>query len=292
MIEMKQVTKQFKGQKGVFDINLSIPEGEVLGFLGPNGAGKSTTIRMLMGFMKPDSGSLQINGRDCFEAREIIQRSTGYISGELALINEMTGLSFLKTMLQLRGITNHSRMNELIDRFQLDARQPIQKMSKGMKQKVAIVNAMMHEPSVLILDEPTSGLDPLIQRIFLEEIEKEKAKGTTILMSSHSFTEVARTCDTICIIKDGRIVDHDTLQHVQTNARQIYTVTFERMEDARAVAAQLTGSVVKDRQLTYYHQGDVNKLLSLLNQYKLIHLNVYNESLEEIFMHFYEEGRV
>lgn len=288
MIEVRNVTKRFKGNNGVFDLSFRIMEGEVFGFLGPNGAGKSTTIRMLMGFMKPDSGALLIDGMDTFKNREKIQQKVGYIAGELALIPEMKGIEFLQTMAGIRKMESLDRMHELIDIFQLNPHVKISRMSKGMKQKVAIINALMHEPTVLILDEPTSGLDPLVQNIFLEQIKREKKRGATILMSSHSFTEVAKTCDTICIIKEGKIVDLDSLQEIQRNARQIYTVTFENHDDAVAFNTFYKGEI-KGNVVIFYHQGETNQILDRINQYTIQHLIIENESLEEIFLHFYSK---
>jgi len=290
MIQVNQVTKAFKHNKGVFNINFTIKKGEVFGFLGPNGAGKSTTIRMLMGFIKPDTGTITINHMDAFKDRAQIQSNVGYISGEISLMNDMTGKAYLNFMLKARGIHDHSRKDELIRRLQLDDSIKIGKMSKGMKQKVAIIQSLMHHPEILILDEPTSGLDPLVQQIFLQLIQEEKANGTTILMSSHSFTEVARTCDTICIIKDGHIVDIDDMNNIQTNARQHYSITFETEKDAQMFHALYKESKIDGTIVRVTLKGKTNEIIHALTKFQIKHINIENETLEEIFLHYYDRG--
>ncbi len=195
MIALEHVTKTFANGHGIFDLSFAVAQGEVFGYLGPNGAGKSTTIRLLMGFLRPDGGTAAINGLDCWAKAAEIQQSVGYLPGEIGFFDDMTGTQFLDLMTSMRRLPDHARRSDLIARFELDPRQMIRKMSKGTKQKVGIIAAFMHRPSVLILDEPTSGLDPLMQQRFLELVEEDKARGATILMSSHLFTEVERVCD-------------------------------------------------------------------------------------------------
>lgn len=269
MINVNNLTKKFGNNKGVFDLNFNIEPGTVFGFLGPNGAGKSTTIRMLMGFMQPTSGAVTINGLDAFKSREKIQKSVGYISGEISLLNDMSGKDYLNFMLKARGISDTTRKDELVTRLQLDEKVKIGKMSKGMKQKVAIIQSLMHEPSILILDEPTSGLDPLVQQIFLELINEEKAKGTTILMSSHSFTEVSRTCDTICIIKDGRIVDLDNIEQIQANARQHYIIQFKSVEQAKAFNVIYPESSIDGVIVKLNIKGQTNDVIQNLSKFEI-----------------------
>ncbi len=194
VIKLEHVTKDYGNKKGVFDLSFSVPQGEVFGYLGPNGAGKTTTIRQLMGFIRPDKGSCRMIGKECFRQAFEIQKKTGYLAGELAFPEDMTGLGFLKFMAEMKGMKNVSRMKDLMERFELNPHGKIKRMSRGMKQKVGIVNTFMHDPEVVILDEPTSGLDPLMQNAFVDLILEEKKKGTTILMSSHIFEEIEKTC--------------------------------------------------------------------------------------------------
>ena len=206
-IEIQNVTKDFGQGRGVFDVSFSVKEGEVFGYLGPNGAGKSTTIRQLLGFVKPQKGSLQILGMDCFRKAAQIHKHIGYLAGEIAFVENMKGMEYIEFIARLRGMKDDARIKELIEMFELNPSGKIRKMSKGMKQKIALVTAFMDSPKVVILDEPTSGLDPLMQNRFVDLILEEKKKGTTILMSSHIFEEVERTCDRTAIIRQGKIVD-------------------------------------------------------------------------------------
>ena len=166
MLEVHNVTKKFKNGKGIFNVSFSIKKGEVFGFLGPNGSGKSTTIRHIMGFMKPDTGFIKVNNLDTWKNQGKVQKYMGYLPGEIAFLEGMTGKGFLDFMAEMQGLKDFSRSHELIERLQFYVNTPIRKMSKGMKQKVGIVAALMHEPEVIILDEPTAGLDPLRNRIY------------------------------------------------------------------------------------------------------------------------------
>lgn len=185
MIDICNLTKDYGGGKGVFDVSISIKKGEVYGYLGPNGAGKSTTMRHLMGFIRPQSGRVSINGMDCWEDQKKIQRTLGYLPGEISFPDDMTGSAYLKLIAKMRGMKNFSYAEELLDLFKIDPGSGIKRMSKGMKQKIGIVAAFMHDPEIILLDEPTSGLDPLMQNNFIDLIEREKKKGKTILLSSH-----------------------------------------------------------------------------------------------------------
>jgi len=177
MIQLEHLTKRFSNGKGIFDVTFEIERGEVFGYLGPNGAGKSTTIRHLMGFIKPTSGRALISGKDCWKHAADIQAEVGYLPGEIAFIDGMTGWEFIELMRGMKKMKHPGRRDELIERLQFDVKTPIRKMSKGMKQKVAMVIAFMDDPDVLILDEPTSGLDPLMQRLFIDLILEEKQKA-------------------------------------------------------------------------------------------------------------------
>lgn len=233
-LEISHLTRDYGGGRGVFDLSFSVAEGEVFGFLGPNGAGKTTTIRHLMGFLRPRQGACRIGGRDCWRQAAEIQRDLGYIPGELALFDSMRGRDYLAFLARYRGVSDTRRMQDLLDRFDLDPAGRIKKMSKGTKQKLGIVAAFFHDPAVLILDEPTSGLDPLMQSRFVSLLREEKARGKTILLSSHMFEEVDRTCDRIGIIRQGRLAALDTAEALRARHVRRYTVT---LPDAAAAAA-------------------------------------------------------
>lgn len=241
MLEVDRLTRDYGGGKGVFDLTFRVGEGEVFGFLGPNGAGKTTTIRHLMGFIHPQAGSCRIDGMDCWRDRARIQRELGYIPGEIAFFDDMTGEEFLRFLEKYRGRAGAGRKAELLEMFELAPKGKIKKMSKGMKQKLGIVAAFMHDPRILLLDEPTSGLDPLMQNRFIQLLDAEKARGKTILLSSHIFEEVERTCDRVGIIRAGRLVADDPVETLRVRYLRSYTVTLESPEQAAAFAREFAG---------------------------------------------------
>ncbi|KZE69384.1 ABC transporter ATP-binding protein [Fictibacillus phosphorivorans] len=293
MIKVDGLTKAFTSEKGLFDLHFEVNKGEVFGYIGPNGAGKSTTIRHLMGFMKPDSGHSSIHGLDCWKNSAQIQKLAGYLPGEIVFLEGMTGLSFLTLIQQMRKQKETKRRDELIERFQLDVKTPIRKMSKGMKQKVGIIAAFMHEPEVLILDEPTSGLDPLMQRVFIDLILEEKMKNKTILMSSHSFHEIERTCDSAGIIKDGRLVAYEDMHSLRTVQRRVFEVKVRTDADIeKMVQSSLLTEVIGERTVHITVQGNDQEFIQLLSQCEVQHLDTRPQDLEDIFMHYYDRREV
>ncbi|WP_410772463.1 ABC transporter ATP-binding protein [Fontibacillus sp. BL9] len=303
MLTVEHLTKTFAGGKGIFDVSFSVKQGEVFGFLGPNGAGKSTTIRHIMGFMKPDKGTVTINGLDSWKDQGKVQSMVGYLPGEIAFFDGMTGKSFLDFMAQLQGIRDHAKRSHLIDLLQFDVNTPIRKMSKGMKQKVGIVAAFMHEPQVIILDEPTSGLDPLMQKVFIEIVLAEKARGTTFLMSSHSFPEIERTCDRAAIIKEGVIITVKNIHELQSMQRKLFEVTFEQEEDMRAFlnssGLQIEpvsldgvgggdGSAGSGFRVRVAVQGNYDQFVTETAKYRVRNIDIFTQNLEDIFMNYYD----
>lgn len=263
-VNVEGLTREYGNGKGIFQISFSIKRGEAFGFLGPNGAGKTTTIRHLMGFLKPAAGQCTIEGMDCWKERSKIQEKTGYIPGEISFFDDMTGAEFLCFQEHYRKMKTAGRKKELLDMFELDPRSKIRKMSKGMKQKLGIVSAMMHDPEILILDEPTSGLDPLMQKRFTEFLAGEKNRGKTILLSSHMFEEVERTCDRIGIIRNGKLAEVDSVQSLRKRHVHPYKVTLATEELAKAFARDFEGTV-NGKEVTVAKR----------------------QSLEEIFMQYY-----
>lgn len=296
MIEVTGLTLSYPNGKGVFDLDFSVAKGEVMGYLGPNGAGKTTTIRALLGFMRPNSGSCSIGCLDCFNSASEIQKTLGYIPGEIAFLDDMNGDEFLRFMHDMRGTKDTTRQKELIEMFEFDPKGRIRKFSKGMRQKLGIVTAFMHDPEVLILDEPTSGLDPLMQDRFVELILSEKAKGATILMSSHMFEEVEKTCDNVMIIKDGRIVKRADVQTLKSAQRKGFLI---KTADVVAAVQLLKGSgfevstVAGDMIEVFVTGDDVDRFIKTAAQFTILNLDVKTQSLEDIFMQFYgREGGV
>ena len=297
MIDVQNLTLTYPSGKGVFELNFQIDEGEVVGYLGPNGAGKTTTIRALLGFMHSDSGSCSIRGLNCREHAPEIQRFLGYIPGEITFPDNMRGDEYLRLIHDMRGGGNGGtgqRQNELLEMFELDPRGKISKFSKGMKQKLGIVAAFMHAPEVLILDEPTSGLDPLMQNRFVELIRKEREDGKTILMSSHSFEEVEKTCDNVLIIRDGRIIHTASATELQSSRLRKYVLRSGEQEAlAQALAEAGFTSDYSDEQdgLVVMVQGDsVDKFVKTISEFGINDLSQHSQTLEELFMRFYQKG--
>lgn len=230
VLEIVNATKDYGHGRGVFDLSLTVGQGEVVGFLGANGAGKSVTMRMLMGFVRPQRGSVRIFGRDCFSGRAEIQKTVGYLPGELAFPEGMTGGALLRFAAAMAGMESRrfrcgsARGDELAEFFELDPSAPLRSMSKGTRQKVGIVAAFAGEPRLLLLDEPTSGLDLLMQRRFVELVQSEKRRGATILLSSHLLGEVESTCDRAVFIRKGRVVHQALTSELTLDAtlRQLY----------------------------------------------------------------------
>ena len=300
-IEVSHLTKDYGFGRGVFDVSLHVDRGEVFGFLGPNGAGKSTTIRHLMGFSKPGSGTTQIFGQDTFDRYYAILQKVGYIPGEIALPAGLSGREFLTMMQNLQNIHNEERLNEMLGLFELDDKVlagETKRMSLGVKRKLAVVSAFMSDPEVLILDEPTSGLDPVMQETFIDLIHREKERGKTILLSSHIFSEIDSTCDRIAIIRDGKIVSEFVADDLKHASRKFYTIVFagdaarDRFlaESKKIASLSLTGSDGCTVGLSV-EDADLNALIALLADAEVQSFSNKRETLEDYFMKFYREDR-
>ena len=288
MIEVVNLTQTYKSGKGVFDLNFTVNQGEVFGYLGPNGAGKTTTIRNLMGFTNSDKGSCTINDMDCRKDAAKLQNIVGFLPGEMALFNNMTGTQFLKFMGDMRKTKNTSLRDRLTERFELDAGGSIKKMSKGMKQKLGIVTAFMHDPEIYILDEPTSGLDPLMQNVFMELIAEEKKRGKTILMSSHIFEEVQKSCDRASIIRDGRIVATEEIKSLDIMKQKAYVVTFESAEDIKKLMfSGLNADKMKGNKARIFIDGNYRDMFKELSKYNVTAFESQQQSIENVFMKYY-----
>lgn len=296
IIEVSHLTKDYGHGRGVFDVSLEVNKGECYGFLGPNGAGKTTTIRHLMGFSKPQQGQTSILGKDSWTHSASLLLNIGYLPGEIALPAGITGAEFLRMMEQMRGIKNDSYCKMLLDRFELDPNIGTKQMSLGVKRKLAVVTAFMHDPDILILDEPTSGLDPIMQQVFIEYIISEKERGKTIFLSSHIFHEVDATCDRIAIIKDGRVVSEFIADELKKNSDKVYRVTFgdrENYEQFIKLPYQFASkNPGKLRARVHVQNTGVNRLIADITELKVADFHEISFSLEDYFMQFYKEDRV
>ena len=301
VIEVKDLTKDYGSGRGVFDVSFGVDKGEVFGFLGPNGAGKSTTIRHLMGFSKPDGGQTYIFGKPTFESYHEILARVGYIPGEIALPAGLTGSEFIRMMQDLQGIRNEERLSRMLETFELNdsaLKCDTKRMSLGVKRKLAVVTAFMSDPEVLILDEPTSGLDPVMQNRFIEFIHEEKARGKTILLSSHIFSEIDSTCDRIAIIKDGRIVSEFVADDLKHASRKFYQVGFATQADKQSFRDRArtipSSEIIRDEERALYlsvDDSDMNATIGLLSEYGVESFGNRRESLEDYFMKFYKEDK-
>lgn len=288
VIITKDLTKNYGNGKGIFDVSIEVKKGEVFGFLGPNGAGKTTTIRNLMGFITPDKGECQILAMDCFKEAAKIQGRLGYLAGEIAYLDDLQGKQLLDFLAEMKGIKDTGRMQELMEMFELDPRGKVKKMSKGMKQKIAILTAFMGDPEVIILDEPTSGLDPLMQNRFVDLVLAEKKKGKTILMSSHIFEEVEKTCDRTAIIREGKIVAIEDMESLAGKKKKTYEVTFDSVETVKMVKENgFKITAEEGRKLTLEANDDLSQFLAALSRYSVNDIDIHKQSLEEIFLHYY-----
>ena len=288
VITIENLTRDYGRGRGVFGVSFSVHEGEAFGFLGPNGAGKTTTIRHLMGFLKPQEGSCTINGMDCWNNRAEIQKTLGYIPGEIAFFDDMTGSDYLRFIARYRGMKGFGRKIEMLERFELNPSGRIKKMSKGMKQKLGIVAALMHDPAILVLDEPTSGLDPLMQNRFIDLVMQEKERGKTILLSSHMFEEVERTCHRVGIIRKGTLAAVDSVDEMKARQQKKFIVTFEHSESAeRFMREGLQAELLTHHRVSVTVGDNIQGLIAALGRYPVQNLSAPNQSLEEIFMQYY-----
>jgi ABC-2 type transport system ATP-binding protein len=279
MLRIDGLDFTYPNGKGIKNISFAVGRGEVLGFLGPNGAGKTTTIRCLLGFLH-GTGICEIDGKGSFDFATENMNNVGFIAGETAFPDLWTAEEYFNFIITVRSAGDkekaaemRTRKNELTKMFDLDFRGKIAKMSKGMKQKTAIISAFLHDPEILILDEPSSGLDPLMQVKFVELILEMKKMGKTILISSHIFDEVEKTCDRIVIIRDGEIVKVANIDEMREGQPRIFTITTKKGTERKTVAKK-----------------DIDKFIRKLSDGKdeILDIGVSVESLQDTFMTLYD----
>ena len=284
-IEIKHLTKDYGKKRGIFDMSLEVEKGEIYGFVGVNGAGKTTTLRHMMGFLTPDEGTVTINGLDANKSSAEVKRYVSYIPGEINFPGNSTGEDFIKNQIYLSGRGDWEYAENVIDQLQLDAKANVRAMSKGMKQKTAIVSAFASDADILIMDEPTTGLDPLMRDIFIELLKEEKAKGKTIFMSSHIFQEVEEVCDRVAIIRDGMIIDVIDMKDIRYNKMKTYKMEFKSIEDFehfRSLGYDLHRVKVDDLQLNIMiHDQDINRLIQDLKNFNLVYFKEIKVTFED-----------
>lgn len=288
LIEVAGLTKSFGKFKALNGLDLVVKRGTVHGFLGPNGAGKSTTIRVLLGLLRADGGTLRLLGGDPWNDVVELHKRLAYVPGDVSLWPGMTGGEAIDLLGTLRGGLNEKRRAELIDRFELDPTKRGRQYSKGNRQKVAIVAALASDAELLILDEPTSGLDPLMESVFQDAISEAKLRGATVLLSSHILAEVEVLADRVTIIRDGKVAREGTLAELRGHARTVVHATLAQRPDPADLGALHDVRLDGDRLAATVESHSVGDAMMLLAPYGLNSLTVEPPSLESLFLSLYE----
>jgi ABC-2 type transport system ATP-binding protein len=290
-IVVERLTRSYGTQRGIVDVDFSVAAGEIFGFLGPNGAGKTTTIRVLMGLLRPTAGRARIFGRDCWTDASEVKGLVGFLPGDMHLYEKWTGNEFLDFFAAFRGGGHPARRRALVERFSLDLSRAVRHLSKGNRQKLGLVQALMHDAPLLILDEPSSGLDPLMQVELLDLLREEQAAGKTVFLSSHALPEVERVADRAGIIRDGRLVAVEDVANLKaTRERRMEVMlhaplqpgTFDALEGVRLLSTHGDG-----RHVELGVRGELRPLLRLLSDLPVDDVVYGPPDLESVFLHYY-----
>ena len=284
IIEVKELTKDYKNNRGLFDLSFALKKGEFCGLIGENGAGKSTLMRLLMGFIKPDKGHIYINGFEPFKNQEAIKEYLGYVPGEINYPDLQKGNDFLTLQAEMDPSFNKDKANYLINRLQLDISAYPKRMSKGMKQKMAIVNAFAKNKEMYLLDEPTTGLDPLMREAFLELLEKEKEDGKAIFMSSNTFEEIERVCSRVIYISEGKMVTDIDITDLNKENLRVFKVKFSDIDNfshEKNVSEVFRCKEEKNELFYAIKKDDINRFLKRISAYKINGISEYSFSLKE-----------
>ncbi len=286
VIAAEQLTKSYGQHRGIIDVDLEVQPGEIFGFLGPNGAGKTTTIRTMLDLIKPTSGRIMVFGVESTRDPVAIHRRIGYIPGEFALYDRLTGRQTMEYFANLRGGVDPAYQAALVERLDLDPTRRFKEYSKGNKQKVGLVIALQHRPELLILDEPTSGLDPLIQQSFFETLMEAATEGTTVFLSSHILSEVEKTCGRVAIIREGRIVQEGTVDALRDLAHHQVELRFDGQVPAAEFEALpgVSDIEVDDHVLRMRVTGPIGPVVRAAARFELLDFTSREPSLEDTFL--------
>ena len=294
IISVKNLTKDYGHGRGIFDISFDVYKGTVFGYCGTNGSGKTTTLRHIMGFLKPDQGTVTVKGMDAWKDAAEIKKYVGYLPGEIAFPPVENGSEFLKIQAETIGLTDMSKAESIINGLQLDPTANLRRMSKGMKQKTAIVAAFMHSPEIIILDEPTTGLDPLMRDVFVQLIKAEKARGATIIMSNHMFDELEETCDYVSFIKDGHLIDVVDMNALRDLPYRDYEIKFGKKEQFEKIDTDKFEVLSKDDvELSMVIRVDLKKtndLIKEVQKHEIVGFTERKHTLEEYFVKDIDAG--
>jgi ABC-2 type transport system ATP-binding protein len=288
-IQTHRLTKSYGSLQAVAGVDLRVEAGSIFGFLGPNGAGKTTTIRILLGLLRATAGHARVNGLDAWHDSTAIRRQVGYLPGDVRFYDWMRGRTFLSFCNRARGGGHEREIGRLCERLGLDISRRIREYSRGMKQKLGVIQAMMHRPSVLILDEPTTALDPLVQQTVYEELRDAAAQGRTILFSSHTLGEVELLCDRVAIIRDGRIIEDSAISDLRRRA--LRRIEFRLKSGGRLNAAAPGGFMPRqsaDGLISGSWTGEVNELVRWLATLDVADVTIGAPDLEDLFATYYK----
>jgi len=289
VLSVKNVSKKFGNFEALKNINLEIAKGEVYGFIGPNGAGKTTTIRTILGIYQATSGDVTIFGKDAWRDAIEIHKSIAYVPGDVSLWPNLTGGEVIDLFINLRGGENSGTREELIKKFNLDPTKKCRTYSKGNRQKVALVAAFATDADLYIFDEPTSGLDPLMEKVFHDCVMEVKAKGKSVLLSSHILSEVEKLCDKVAIIREGEIIENGTLDSLRHLTRMNVKVKTKNPIDLTNLKAKDVTEMDGFTNMTV-DSAEIGEVIAHLSTFDIIDLQSTPPSLEELFMTHYEGG--
>jgi beta-exotoxin I transport system ATP-binding protein len=291
-VEASGLTKTYGSTQAVTDLSLQVEEGQIFGFLGPNGAGKTTTIRMLLSLQRPTAGRCAVLGLDPQRDDVEIHRRVGYLPGELELYPRMTGQQHIDWFARARRERDLTHARELVERFDVTLDRPAKELSKGNRQKIGLVLAFMHRPELLILDEPTSGLDPLMQNEFERLVREVVTEGRTVFLSSHELDEVQRLADRVAIIRAGRLVTTDTVEHLRRSAPRKVEARFGRSVD-RSLFEGIEGVTITAHdgaRVALQVSGEIGPVLKVIADHDPVDLVSRPADLDELFLDLYRES--
>lgn len=291
VVSAEKLTKTFGSHRGIVGVDFMVTDGEIFGFLGPNGAGKSTTIRLLTGLSHPTSGAVTVFGLDPVAAAVDVHRRIGYLPGELALHPRLSGREHVDFAAKVRGMRDRTFIDELVERFQVDLERPTRTLSKGNRQKIGILLAVMHRPELVILDEPTTGLDPLMQDEFERLMRELVSTGATIFLSSHELDEVQRVATRVAIIRDGHLVVTDTVEALRRRAPRTIEFSFPRTVDPKPFASIEGVQVVaaNGTRITLALRGAVAPVLRVAAELGPLDMVARPADLDELFLTYYRD---
>ena len=287
VISVDKLNKNYNGSRGVKDVSFHIKKGEIVGFIGPNGAGKSTTIKILLNMIFKDSGEAKILGKDCEVNSKEIKERVGYVPSEVRFYESVKVKDIIAYAKSFYKNIDNERVDYICSKLEIDMNKKMKELSLGNKKKIAIVQALIASPELIILDEPTNGLDPLVQKNLFEIILEESKKGKTIFLSSHNLTEVQSYCDKAIIIKEGEIIDIKDMSSLKEMKKKKITVISDEIksENLKEFSKNIK---VTGNKFEFNYSDDMNKLLLKLTKYKIIDLSICEEELLDSFMHYYE----